>query len=210
MYHPYWDVQCTAGFMWGGFGVTGFVTAGHCRDAISTSPISLLSPWDSYQTVSETCPSGGGDYQSHPFINVIDPSEHFEDKSGFGPVMIEAVAGGYTVGQLLVKIGRWANSTSTSWGHVSSFGTISINAGGDCGAGSFTGLRTTALTNAGDSGGPIMLVWNNKYYAASITASRSSSGYANGTWIPWIDPAAHGWGPSAHWCTRQVPCGAID
>ena len=211
-YSPNWSALCTAGFMWGGYGVTGFATAGHCPDPSSSTPASLDSPWDTFITFSEVCAPSGGDYQAHSFVSAIDPKEHVMNKSGspWSPIPIEGVAGGYFVGQQVYKTGRWANSTSSSWGVVSSFGTITNGAGGDCPGGSFSGLKTTALAKPGDSGGPMLLLYSNLWYGAAMTSSTNSSGYANGQWLGWINPAALGWGPSAHWCTKAAPCGAYD
>jgi hypothetical protein len=204
-----WYATCTAGFMWGGFGITGYAIAGHCPDATVSNPSSIDAPFDTTTTFSEFCPGSGGDYQAHSFITPTDPKEHVMNKQGWGsPISIEAVAGGYYIGQTVFKTGLWANSTSTSWGVVNGFGSVNTSAGGDCAAGTASMLKTTALGKPGDSGGPVLLLFANAWYAAGMTSSTNSSNYVSAQWLGWINVAA--WGPSAHWCVRSNPCGVYD
>ncbi len=206
----FWAPACTAGLQYGGFGATGFITAGHCPDATPAFPSSLDYPWDSTSTIYESC-TGVGDLQVHQYIQPIDPNEKFMRKNPLSYSWVVGIAAGWYSGQPSVKIGLWGNATQTTVSVVfTAVANFNMPAGGDCGGGVIGyALLTYNGGMLGDSGGPILLEYNGKYLAATIhSAGSTNPNRSYGTWLANFNPG--NWAPSGHWCTKVNPCGPLN
>lgn len=205
-----WVASCTAGFMWGGFGISGYATAGHCPDPNTSSLEGVYSAVGASQVVAESCPSSSTlDYQLIKFAVPDDQSELGVIKT-YNPygvdISIAGIAGGFYEGQQTYKVGLWYNDVyGSNWGVAVGWESPGSAPGGDCL--SETGavyFKTTNHALPGDSGGPIYVYWDNQFYLAAITHG-GIPGIAN-TWSTWI-----GWIPmpgfsSIHICTVPNPC----
>jgi hypothetical protein len=119
---------------------------------------------------------------------------------------IQAVAGGYYRGQPFHRRGRY----SVASGIVGDPQYVAFGGnptGQDCGnymAYVFPLFNSAGgLLIGGDSGGPLMLIYNGQYYLAGITTDAGSPNNGNPTngWAAWRDIPA-GWVP----CTAQNQC----
>ncbi len=212
------ESKCTSGFIWGGYGITGFATAGHCPDANGSNYAKVDGQFSApvNQLMVESCPGpNSGDYQMITFTTPMNESELFVNKTAtpYGNGLVYAVAGGYYDSQPTKKIGKDSNGVNGSNNDVAhgfeSFPFVG-GAPGDCGSATFgTAFRFHNNTRGGDSGGPTYLAYNGQWYLASVTSAGSNNNIGNndgwGTWVGFISMPGQ---PSQqiHVCTFVNPC----
>jgi len=203
-----WTQPCTSGFMWGGYGITGYSTAGHCLDATASLWQSVdggaSSP--SSPMVAEACVSSGVDYQLIKFSTAADQSEDFIDKyASYATRPVYSVAGGFYAGQPTRKVGKNSNgATGSNVGEAIGFSSVSVGGINDCGPGTFTAFRVTNDGTGGDSGGPIYAYYNYTFQLAGTMTSNPADTLSSSTsWIGWIPMPGYS---SIHICTGINPC----
>jgi hypothetical protein len=172
----------------------GVVTAGHCANSGQTAYGYALGT-----AQQEIC--SNSDRQLHT-TSAPNLWYGFFDFNNVWTT-IQAVAGGWYSGQPFVRKGR----IGSAFGVVGDPKIIPVGGNGDCGtyqAYTFP-LFNTAGTEVigGDSGGPLMLIYNGLYYLAGITTAAGSpnNGIPTNGWAAWRDVPS-GWVA----CTAQNRC----
>lgn len=202
----YWDrwtgttyvSNCTVGFTYriGTTGSAGVATAAHCADGWHQARDAAAVQGETTSS-SMTLESCALDVQEQWFASGVG----YAVNRWTNPVsydLVSGVATTYWVGETSVTSGL---HTGYLWDVVLGYGTWSHIAGGDCGAGTVTGLKVDNGILSGDSGGPILLVNNFSSYFAGIISSGNGGGFGIGTWIGLL-PLPGG----AHICTQLNPC----
>jgi hypothetical protein len=177
--------------------VRGVVTAGHCPNSGQTA---YGYPLNNAQ--QEIC-----SYSDRQLHVTSAPNLYWGFYDYFNVwSTIQAVAGGYYRGQPFHRRGRY----SVAAGIVGDPQYVPFGGnptGQDCGnymAYVFPLFNSAGgLLIGGDSGGPLMLIYNGQYYLAGITTGAGSPNNGNPTngWAAWRDIPA-GWIP----CTAQNQC----
>ena len=166
-----WSDLCTAGATWGGFGITGTLTAGHCVVPTAANYIWTDGEYSDYSginnpLVSRVC-GAAGDYMFVRFVSAINEDETFLDKRTSPATATNYhIAGGLYNGQPTLKIGNNNNATNT--GTVINYASLPL--GGSCAATRMT-IHSTNPTAGGDSGGPVYLLYNNQWFFSGITTN---------------------------------------
>jgi hypothetical protein len=156
---------CTAGAMYEGTGVSGFITAGHCPDG-NTYVNGFYSAAPTLR--AESC---NPDYQLQDFQYAPSP---YNSAHAAPTYYVMYLAGGTYATQPVLKIGITSGNVS---GQVVTYENHYFAAGGDCAASTNYTLKTSTTAAPGDSGGPILVLYNGYYYLRGIT-----TGGASDTW----------------------------
>ena len=193
LYGGYAD-ECTAGFTYKGSGVTGYATAGHCGGGNTyVAGFYSASPTPRSQNCNPDVEFTDFQYAPTPLNTAHD---HYH-----GSTWTMHVGTGFYIGQLTRKIGMYENgNTGSNTGTVLAYGTASAPAGGPCPAKNFTALAVSNTGAGGDSGGPVLLLYNGAYYLAGITTAGGPSGV--GATPVWVLPIPAG----THICSADNSC----
>jgi hypothetical protein len=191
------SITCTGGYAVRSGGQGGIVTAAHCANDVGSAygfPLGFAT--------AEVC--AGIDRQVH-----TTPADYlwngFFNYNGQWTQIYE-VAGGYYQGQNVVRVGKF----TSAYGQIGNKEPLTIGGTPDCSPGgnyTVSGFKLYNLgggaVQGGDSGGPMMLVYNGLYFLAGTTSGQQIPGNHQGI-VSWrsIPP---GWTA----CTQQTPCGPI-
>lgn len=180
---PNWQDVCTAGATWGGFGITGSLTAAHCPTPGTSTPLWTDGEYTANHgpnpLVQRTCGTAG-DYMFVRFDIIYNEDESFFWKFS-SPYALNQyhIAGGLYIGQPVDKIGS-TNNPASSPGAGTNAGTVTAYDyepyGAPCSATSRLTIRTNNAAYGGDSGGPDYLYYDNgtgttPYYFGGITTN---------------------------------------
>lgn len=198
-----WSPVCTVGAFYETSTTTGFITAAHCPD-------SNLFADGTYSSAlaAENCSNDSQSVRISANPNLDDT--YYDKRTYPHPSITVAggVAGGWFVGQPTLKLGLYSNGTTGSnTGSMQGSGTYVQAATGDCATRTITVVRSDNPGAPGDSGGPILLWYNNKWFVGSTTSGpwlNSSGTVLLGTSSVWNSRFALPTG--AHLCNSLTPC----
>lgn len=198
----YYDISCSVGFYTrvGTTGTKSVYSAAHCPDSWhqARTPYEVLGETTS-ASVIEQC--SGTDVQRQSYAGPTSIYAMNMANNGFD--VLHAVAGGYYIGQ---PSGKWGLASNKTTGTVSFFGSNTVATSPECPSGStFTGIRHSAYSTFGDSGGTVALVYNGMWYLAGITSGVAGAGGGSAPWIGYIPLA-----PGSHICVNTNSGGCVQ
>lgn len=206
-----WNNNCTvgAGVRRNSDNQAGYLTAGHCHH-MYWSQGNWGGRLQNNQVLSwpqeyESC-GNLSDSQVHPMLYYpVNPNyrNYFDYQPPYLQLTpVHDVAGGFYIGQPVRRVGRISSSTSSVTEDNTfpvSFQDTSCSASAQ---GPVDGFKTGTLGLSGDSGGPALLIYNNKFYFAGVMSAGTYNINAIISWWELMPALNSGWSI----CRTVSPC----